>query len=41
MSPFFDALTMNDDMQYIASIAESQATSMAHGYELATGKLPY
>ena len=38
MSPFFDALTMNDDMQYIASIAESQATSMAHGYELATGK---
>ncbi len=38
MSPFFDALTLNKGMQYIASIAESQATSMAHGYELATGK---
>ena len=38
MSPFFDALTLNNDMQYIASIAESQATSMAHGYELVTGK---
>jgi len=38
MSPFFDALTLNNGMKYIASIAESQATSMAHGYELATGK---
>ena len=38
MSPFFDSLTMNNDMQFISSIAESQATSMAHGYELVTGK---
>ncbi len=38
MSPFFDALTVNNDMQFISSIAESQATSMAHGYELVTGK---
>ena len=38
MSPFFDSLTVNNDMQFISSIAESQATSMAHGYELVTGK---
>lgn len=34
MSSFFDALTLRPDMRYIAAIAESQATSMAHGYEL-------
>jgi thiamine pyrophosphate-dependent acetolactate synthase large subunit-like protein len=37
MSPFFDALSMQTDVQWIMSIAESQATSMAHGYELASG----
>ena len=38
MSGFFDALTMKNEMEFISSIAESQATSMAQGYELVTGK---
>ena len=38
MSPLFDALTLNPDTHLILSIAESQATSMAHGYELASGE---
>ena len=38
MSPFFDALSQRPQLKYILSIAESQATSMAHGYELASGK---
>jgi len=38
MSPFFDALAVRDGPQLILSVAESQATSMAHGYELASGK---
>lgn len=37
MSPFFDALTMRGGAEWIMSVAESQATAMAHGYELATG----
>jgi thiamine pyrophosphate-dependent acetolactate synthase large subunit-like protein len=37
MSPFFDALAVRPDPKLILSIAESQATSMAHGYELASG----
>jgi len=38
MSAFFDALTLNSDVALILSISESQATSMAHGYELASGE---
>jgi thiamine pyrophosphate-dependent acetolactate synthase large subunit-like protein len=38
MSAFFDALTLRPDPQLILSLAESQATSMAHGYELATNQ---
>lgn len=47
MSPFFDALTKKDaakkdaanasGIEWIMSVAESQATAMAHGYELASG----
>jgi len=37
MSPFFDALTTRGGAEWIMSVAESQATAMAHGYELATG----
>ncbi|MGI9329937.1 MAG: thiamine pyrophosphate-binding protein [Gammaproteobacteria bacterium] len=38
MSPFFDALALQSETRLILSIAESQATSMAHGYELASGE---
>lgn len=38
MSPFFDALALRSDPTLILSVAESQATSMAHGYELASGE---
>jgi benzoylformate decarboxylase len=38
MSAFFDAITVRPDLQMIIALAESQATSMAHGYELATGR---
>jgi benzoylformate decarboxylase len=38
MSAFFDALALQSETRLILSIAESQATSMAHGYELASGK---
>lgn len=38
MSAFFDALTVRPDPQMILALAESQATSMAHGYELATNQ---
>jgi benzoylformate decarboxylase len=34
MSSLFDALSSRPDVNLILSIAESQATSMAHGYEL-------
>ena len=34
MSSLFDALSTRPDVNLILSIAESQATSMAHGYEL-------
>ncbi len=49
MSPFFDALAKKDALaekepqagrhriEWIMSVAESQATAMAHGYELASG----
>lgn len=36
MSPFFDALTLRPDVRLILSVAESQATSMAQGFELAS-----
>ena len=36
MSPFFDAITLRPDIRMILSIAESQATSMAQGFELAS-----
>lgn len=38
MSAIFDALTLRPDPQMILSLAESQATSMAQGYELATNQ---
>lgn len=36
MSSFFDAITLRPDVRMILAIAESQATSMAHGFELAS-----
>jgi benzoylformate decarboxylase len=36
MSTFFDAITLRPDIRMIQSIAESQATTMAHGFELAS-----
>ena len=39
MSPLFDAMTLKPDTQFILSISESQATSMAHGYELVSGEV--
>lgn len=38
LSAVFDALTLRPDPQLIMALAESQATSMAHGYELATNQ---
>ncbi len=38
MSPLFDAVTLRPDVRMIMSVAESQATSMAHGFELASLK---
>ena len=37
MSPFFDSLTTKEGVEWIMSTAESQATAMAHCYELASG----
>jgi thiamine pyrophosphate-dependent acetolactate synthase large subunit-like protein len=37
MSPIFDAMTVRPGAEWIMSVAESQATAMAHGYELASG----
>lgn len=36
MASFFDAVAERPALQLIQSVAESQATSMAHGYELAS-----
>jgi benzoylformate decarboxylase len=36
MSTFFDAITARPDIRMIQAIAESQATTMAHGFELAS-----
>jgi benzoylformate decarboxylase len=38
MSPIFDSMTVKPGAEWIMSVAESQATAMAHGYELASGK---
>jgi len=38
MSPIFDSMTVRPGAEWIMSVAESQATAMAHGYELASGK---
>jgi len=38
MSALFDAMTVKPGVQWIMSSAESQATAMAHGYELASGE---
>lgn len=38
MSSFFDAITVRPDIRMILAIAESQATSMAQGFELASLK---
>ena len=38
MSPIFDAMTVKPGAEWIMSVAESQATAMAHGYELASGE---
>ena len=38
MSPIFDSMTLRPGAEWIMSVAESQATAMAHGYELASGK---
>ena len=37
MSSLFDAMTLKNDVEWVMSVAESQATAMAHGYELASG----
>jgi len=37
MSSLFDAMTLQPQVEWIMSAAESQATAMAHGYELASG----
>ena len=37
MSPFFDALSKKEGVEWVMSVVESQATAMAHGYELASG----
>ena len=36
MSSLFDAMTLQPGVEWIMSVAESQATAMAHGYELAS-----
>jgi thiamine pyrophosphate-dependent acetolactate synthase large subunit-like protein len=38
MSALFDSMTLKPGVEWIMSIAESQATAMAHGYELASGE---
>jgi thiamine pyrophosphate-dependent acetolactate synthase large subunit-like protein len=38
MSPIFDSMTVRPGAEWIMSVAESQCTAMAHGYELASGR---
>ena len=37
-APFYDALAVRPDIKPIIALQEGQATAMAHGYELASGK---
>ena len=37
-TPFYDALMTRPDLKLIVALQEGQAVSMAHGYELASGK---
>ncbi|MCL4720529.1 MAG: thiamine pyrophosphate-binding protein [Gammaproteobacteria bacterium] len=38
MTSLFDAITLRPGLRLILALQEGQATSMAHGYELATGR---
>ena len=38
MTAIFDALTLRPQMKFVLTLQEGQATAMAHGYELASGK---
>ena len=38
-NPFYDALSVRPEINLIVALQEGQATSMAHGYELASGKV--
>ena len=38
MTTLFDALAVRNQVKFVLALAESQATAMAHGYELASGK---
>lgn len=38
-NPFYDALSVRPEIKLIVALQEGQATSMAHGYELASGKV--
>lgn len=38
MTSLFDAITLRPDLKIVLALQEGQATSMAHGYELATGR---
>jgi benzoylformate decarboxylase len=38
-NPFYDALSTRPEIKLIIALQEGQATSMAHGYELASGKV--
>ena len=38
-NPFYDALSVRPDIKLIVALQEGQATSMAHGYELGSGKV--
>lgn len=38
-NPFYDALSTRPEIKLIVALQEGQATSMAHGYELASGRV--
>jgi benzoylformate decarboxylase len=38
-NPFYDALSVRPEIKLIVALQEGQATSMAHGYELASGRV--
>lgn len=38
MTALFDAITLRPELKIVLALQEGQATSMAHGYELATGR---